>query len=433
MLTELLIIVALILVNGFFAGAEIALVGIRPTRLNELIGAGSRSARAAAALRGQPERFLATTQIGMTVVGATAAAFGGATLAAQLAVPIAHIPIVGRYAYGIALALVVAGISYLTIVLGELIPKSLALRSAERFALIAARPLVVLGRVGRPLIWLLTRSSNLVLRPFGDQTTFTEARHSPEELQALLGEAARAGTVDRRAGEIATRAIQFGETKVSAVMVPRQGIVAVAKNASADDLRHIALEEGHARMPVYEGSLDNIVGYMTVRDVLALAWEGKLIVPADLVRPAHFVPEMTPAAQVLQELQQRHSHMAIVVDEHGAVAGIVTLEDLIEELVGEIYSEHTVPLELLHRAADGSAVAAGELPVRNANRDLDLELPESESYSTMAGLCLTLAGRIPEKGARFEVADAVIEVLEATSQRVRIVRISRRSAGKAGD
>lgn len=430
MLFELLIIVALILVNGFFAGAEIALIAIRPTRLNELIEAGSRSARAAAALRALPERFLATTQIGMTVVGATAAAFGGATLAAQLAVPIAHIPLVGTYAHGISLALVVAGVSYLAIVLGELIPKSLALRNAERYALIAARPLAALAKVARPLIWLLIRSSNVLLRPFGDRTTFTEARHSPEELQALVGEAAREGTVDRRAGEIASRAIQFGETKVSAVMVPRQRIVAVAKNASADELRHIALEEGHARMPVYEGSLDNIVGYMTVKDVLALAWEGKLIVPADLVRKAHFVPEMTPAAQVLQELQQRRSHMAIVVDEHGTVAGIVTLEDLIEELVGEIYSEHAAPLELLRRAADGSAVVAGELPVRDANRDLELDLPESDSYSTMAGLCMALAGRIPEKGARFEVVDAVIEVLEATSQRVRVVRISRRPAPK---
>jgi len=424
---ELLIIVALTLMNGFFAGAEIALITIRPTRLNELVEAGNRSARAAAALRALPERFLATTQIGMTVVGATAAALGGATLAAQLAVPIARIPVAGRYAHGIALALVVAGISYLAIVLGELIPKSLALRNAERYALIAARPLAALAKVARPVIWVLTRSSNALLRPFGDQTTFTEARHSPEELQALVGEAARAGTVDRRAGEIATRAIQFGETKVSAVMVPRQRIVAVAKNATADELRHIALEEGHARMPVYEGSLDNIVGYMTVKDVLALAWEGKLIVPADLVRTAHFVPEMTSAAQVLQDLQQRRSHMAIVVDEHGTVAGIVTLEDLIEELVGEIYSEQVVPLELLQRAEDGSAVAAGELPVRDANRQLELELPESDSYSTLAGLCLTLAGRIPEKGARFELPDAVIEVLEATSQRVRIVRISRRS------
>lgn len=427
MVAELLIIVALTLMNGFFAGAEIALITIRPTRLNELVEAGNRSARAAAALRALPERFLATTQIGMTVVGATAAALGGATLAAQLAVPIARIPVAGRYAHGIALALVVAGISYLAIVLGELIPKSLALRNAERYALIAARPLAALAKVARPVIWVLTRSSNALLRPFGDQTTFTEARHSPEELQALVGEAARAGTVDRRAGEIATRAIQFGETKVSAVMVPRQRIVAVAKNATADELRHIALEEGHARMPVYEGSLDNIVGYMTVKDVLALAWEGKLIVPADLVRTAHFVPEMTSAAQVLQDLQQRRSHMAIVVDEHGTVAGIVTLEDLIEELVGEIYSEQVVPLELLQRAEDGSAVAAGELPVRDANRQLELELPESDSYSTLAGLCLTLAGRIPEKGARFELPDAVIEVLEATSQRVRIVRISRRS------
>ncbi len=411
--------------NGFFAGSEIALVSLRKTRLRELVESGSGSAAAVQRLRDKPERFLATVQIGITVVGATAAAFGGASFAGDLEPTVAAIPGLARYAGEIALALVVVLVSYLSLVLGELVPKSLALRSSERYALLVGRPIWGLSLLARPLVWFLTASSNAVLRLFGDKTSFTESRLSPDELQQLLEEAARTGSLDPDAGNIASRAIDFGELTASEVMVPRNRVIGIERTAKPDELRRVILEEGHSRMPVYEETIDNVVGYISIKDVIALAWEQQLIVLEDLIRPAYFVPETMLATDLLREMQHRRIAIAVVVEESGGMAGIVTTEDLIEEVVGEIFSEQDEPEPaLIHREADGTALVQAIAPIREVNRALDLDLPEGDGWSTIAGLAIHLAGRIPEKGTRLEVRDrSVLEVLEASPRRVRLVRV----------
>ncbi len=411
--------------NGFFAGAEIALVSLRKTRLRELVEAGSGAASAAQRLRDRPERFLATVQIGITVVGATAAAFGGASFAEDLEPLLAALPFIGPYADELSLALVVVLVSYLSLVLGELVPKSLALRSAERYAMVVSRPIWWLSKLARPLVWFLTASSNAVLRIFGDRTSFTESRLSPEELQQLLEEATRTGSIDPDAGNIASRAIDFGELTAAEVMVPRNRVVAIDRASKPEELRRVILEEGHSRMPVYEDTIDNVVGYISIKDVIALAWEQQLIVLEDLLRPAYFVPETMDATDLLREMQARRIAIAVVVEESGGMAGIVTTEDLIEELVGELFSEQDEPVpEAVHREADGSALVQAIAPIREVNRALDLDLPEGDGWTTVAGLCIQLAGRIPEKGARLSTQDkTVLEVLEASPRRVRLVRI----------
>lgn len=413
----------MILANGVFAGAEIALLSVRKTRVRELVDAGSHRARAIQALRDQPERFLATVQIGITVVGATAAAFGGASLARRLAAVLREMGL-GRSAEEISLALTVGLISYLSLVLGELVPKSLALRSAEGYSLLLARPLLGLSWLARPLVWFMTASSNLVLKLFGDRTTFSEARLSPDELQQLVEEAAKQGSLDPRAGEIASRAFDFGELTVADVMVPRSQIVALKRHSPPEEVKRVLLEDGHSRMPVYEGTLDNIVGYVIVKDVLALSWEQHLIVLEDILRPAYFVAETMRAGHVLKELQRRRTHMAIVVDEQGSVAGLVTIEDLVEELVGEIFSEHEIPVELFKREESGAALVQGIASVRDVNRALGLDLPEGDDFTTVAGLCIALAGWIPPTGARLTAEDGtLLEVVDASPRRVRTVRI----------
>jgi putative hemolysin len=376
-------------------------------------------------LRNHPERFLATVQIGITVVGASAAAYGGSSLTHRLEPWIGELPLVGRYAHPIALGMVVIGISYLSIVAGELVPKSLALRSSERYALLVGRPLLALSWFAQPLVWLLTGSSNVLLRPFGDRTTFTETRHSAEELQHIVEEAAKAGTVHPHAGEIASRAIDFANLIAADVMVPRGELVMLPRHAPAEEVHRVLLEHTHSRIPVYDGRHDNVVGYINVKDVLAMAWERNLFVLEDLMRPPFFVPDSKPAIDLLQEMRGRRILIAFVVDEQGAVEGIVTLEDLLEELVGEIFSEHVqhVP-ELVRLEADGSAVVAGSAPIRDVNRELDIELPEEEGWSTVAGLCLSLAGRIPLAGETLSVPGGfLLEILEATPRRVRAVRL----------
>ena len=426
-LTELLIILALVLMNAFFAGAEIAILSLRKTKLQELLGRGDRRAIAVKALRDNPERFLATVQVGITLVGASAAAFGGATLAGVMAGGLRRLGL-GGYAEEISLLAVIGLVTYLSVVLGELVPKSMALHRAEVYALWAGRILLALSRLMRPLVWFLTASSNAVLRLFDDRTSFTEARLSPEELQQLVDEAVQAGALDPETGDIASRSFDFGRLRARAVMVPRQRLVAVARRTFLADVRRIIVESGHSRLPVYEGTLDDIVGYVVAKDVLARGDAGEL--PDAILRPAYIVPESAPAIEVLREMQRRRNQLAIVVDERGTVAGLITIEDLLEELVGEILAEHEKPEELIRAEADGSAVVRADTPIHDANRTLDISLPELDGATTVGGLCMALAEAIPAAGERLWAPDGtMLEILEATPRRVRLVRVRRRAEG----
>jgi putative hemolysin len=432
---ELTFIFLLVLANGVLAGAEIAVVSTRRTRLEELVEQGKKSAGAVLVLKDNPERFLATVQIGITLVSATAAAFGGASNAREIARVFAQSPQLAPHADDLALGLVIIAISYLSIVLGELVPKSLALRNAEFYALLLGRPLLALSWLARPFVWMFTKSSNALLRPFRDETTFTETKYSVEELQQLVGEAAKAGSVHPEAGEIASRAFDFAELRAEDVMVPRQEVVMLPRQATAAEVQRILLEHTHTRLPVFDGAVDNVVGYVNVKDILAVAWDPRLFILEDLLRPAFFAPESLSALDLMKEMKERRLPFAIIVDEQGGMAGIATMEDLVEELVGEIFSEHAskspAPIE---RESSGTALVSGLAPLREVNRQLDLHLPEGD-YTTLAGLCLALAGRIPTSGETFEVADqAMLEIVEASPRRVRTVRVHpRRSVSKSGN
>jgi putative hemolysin len=418
--TELLIVVGLLMANGLFAGAEIAVLSVRTTRIREFIRRKDRRALAVKALREQPDRFLATVQIGMTTVGTAAAAFGGARMEHDLEPALAAIGL-GPWA---ALVLVIAMVTFLELVIGELVPKSLALRYSDRYSFLVARPLLALSQLMRPLVWLLTMVSNLFLRFFGDRTTFSEARLSRDELQQLVEEAARSGSVDPRASEIASRALGFGEVTVAEVMVPRNRVVALRRAAPPDEVQRVILEEGHSRMPVYDGNLDNIIGYVVARDVLALAWQKGLVVLEDILRAPYKVHEATHALDLLREMQRKRSQMAVVVDDGGGLSGLVTTEDLIEELVGDIMSEDDVPDQYFVREPAGTILVQGWAAVRKVNRDLHLDLPVGRDRTTIAGLCMSLAQAIPQAGERLTTEDGtMLEVIEASPRRVRRVRI----------
>ncbi len=424
---ELAAILVLIVLNGVFSGAEIAILTIRDTRLQQLVDSGSRRARTVFTLRNQPERFLATVQIGITVVGAAAAALGGATTAETLSAVLIPLGMSEATAHIVALVCVVATISYLSIVLGELVPKSLALRHAERYALFIGPLVWTVSWLVGPAVRTLTASSNLVLRPFGDSTTFTESRLSPEELQELVEQAGKTGALDEETSEIASRALDFGLLTAGEIMLPRNRIDALPRHASFEDVKKILLEEGHARMPVYDGSLDNIVGYVSTKDVLALAWEGKLVVLEDLIRPPLFVPESTRATQILEEMRKRRTAIAFVVDEHGGLSGLLTLRDLIEEVLGALSTdEDQVAEEFVRMESEGRAVVSGYAPIRELNRALGTDLPEDEDYSTVAGFCLELAGGIPQRGTKLTAPDGTrFEILDASPHLVRQVRVTR--------
>jgi putative hemolysin len=426
MLEELLFILALILFNGIFAGAEIAVVTMRQSRVNELAESGSRAGLALRELRGNPEAFLSTVQIGITVVGASAAALGGASFTEKLVPLIERVPLLAPRAEVLALTLVVALISFLSIVLGELVPKSLALRASEGYARIAATPLLWLSWIVRPAVWFLVKSSNLVLRAFGDTTSFTESRHSLEELRGLVDEASQHGSLPEEAGDIASRALEFAELRASDVMIHRRFVVGISEDADAAAVRKVMLENGHRRTPVFRGSLDHVVGYVSWRDMLQRVWDGVAIDLQQMIRPCTFVPESAPAPELLETMRSQRLSLVVVVDEHGGMSGILTVEDLLEELVGEIVSEHDpAPTNLVQHQADGSALIPGTVAIRDVNRELEIEIDETEEWTTIGGLCIELAGgRIPRTGESFTAGDGSrIEIVEATIRRVRMVRI----------
>lgn len=411
--------------NGILAGAEIAVIALRGARLDQLVSAKSRRARAVKALRDDPERFLATVQIGITVIGALAGAFGGATFAKDIEPILKYVPVVQHHPEAVAIGLVVVVISYLSLVLGELVPKSLALRYAEKYALLIGPPLLGLSWIARPVVWFLTASSNIFLRFFDDHTTFTESRLSLEELQQLVGEATKTGALDPSAGAMASRALEFPQLSAAHIMVPRSRVVALPRDASVEDIRRVVAESGHTRMPVFEGNLDHVSGYVNVKDVFTRATEKPFFALQEVLRSAYFVAETARASAILEEMKKRRMQIAIVVDEIGMMSGIVTLEDLVEELLGDVFSEHEAPVpESIRREAEGIYLVQGICTVQEVNRALHLDLPIGESYSTIAGYCLYLAQRIPVVGERLEGPDGVIlEIVEATSRHVRIVRL----------
>jgi putative hemolysin len=423
----LLVVLALVVVNGLFAGAEIAVLTLRRTRLDELVEEERAGAKALAALRADPEGFLATVQIGITLVGAAAAAFGGATLSSPLAAVLEAAGAPREIADDVALAVVVVVVSFLSLVVGELVPKSLAMRFAERYALVIARPLAFLSRLARPAVRFLTACSNVVLRLFGDRTSFVEARLSRDELRTLVEETATTGGLDPRAGEIAARALDLPGVKVGAVMTPRPSVVSIDATASREEIVAVVGRSRFARFPVHDGGLDGVTGYVLGREVLARVVEGAAAPLQGIVREAPFFPETVEALAVLRELQERHVPIGFVVDEQGGFTGLVTLEDLLEELVGEIFHEKEAAAVPYREDGPGAWVVEGRAGVRDVNRALDLELPEDPAWATIAGFVLHRLERIPPPGTSFfdEESGLTIEVVESTPRQIARVRLSR--------
>jgi putative hemolysin len=419
---EVGIIVLLTAFNGVFSGAEIAMLSVRKTRLRELADDGNPAAKAALRLRKTPESLLATIQIGITVIGATTAVFGGARLEEPLTAMLHGLGF-GGAAEWLSIVIVIGLVSYLSLVLGELVPKSLALRSPERFALLVSTPLVGLAALARPLVWLLTASSNAILRPFHDRTTFTESRLSPDELQQLVEESAEAGALHGSAGEIASRAIDLSRLRVNALMIPPAKIVAIDVHASQPEVLGVLRSRPHARYPVHEGRADRICGYVLARDVYDAIVRGTLSLRT-LVRPLPFYPATTPAIDVLRALQAARRQLCLLADERGAIAGLVTIEDIAEDLFGEILEEHETHRPLAWPEPDATHVALGEAPVHEVSRMLDEDLGVGAAATTMAALVAEMAGRVPAVGERMLVGPRVeAEVLEATPRQVAKVRL----------
>lgn len=338
---EMLIILLLILANGFFAASEIAIVSARRGRLQQRADAGNAGARQAIELTEHPERFLAAVQVGITLIGTFTAAFGGASISYDLAQWFSGFPVLSPYAEGLALGSVVLVISYFSLILGELVPKRLALQSAERVAAFTAPVMTGMSIVMRPVIALLNASVNLVLHVVGQRNT-TPLTVTEEDVVQLMHEGIAGGTITAGEGELIQRVFRFTDRPVSAVMTPRSNIIAITVDAPRTEVLQTFARAGHSRLPVYEDSLETIVGVLHAKDIVQTYLGEERFELKRLAREPLFIAEDRYADDALTMFRQTGIHLAIVLDEHEQVSGLVTLEDLVKDLVGGIQGEYQV-------------------------------------------------------------------------------------------
>ena len=421
MLHEFLIVLALILANGFFSGAEMAIVASRRGRLRQMADAGDEAARKALELASSPDKFLPTVQIGITLVGTLAAAYGGDRIVSDLADRIASggpAALVGA-ARPIALTTFVAVLAFLTLLLGELVPKRLALRRAESIARLVAPAMQVFARVAKPLVWGLGTATSAVLFLLGAHKQ-TEPSVSVDDIEHLL-EAGRAeGVLEAVEQAVATEALRLGERTVRDIMRPRIDLDAIDIDTPPAQVLGAIAMAGYSRLPVYEGSLDHILGYVSLKDVLRHTWMGWPIELRRMMHRALFVPETMPLDRLLGLFQKEKNQLAIVLDEYGGTEGLVTLEDVLEELVGEIHDEHRrEEAAAFTRRDDGSWLVDGGAGIEDLVQRLDVKLePGPRDYSTVSGLVLAELERIPTAGDSLRWNGLVIEVVDMDGRRI---------------
>jgi CBS domain containing-hemolysin-like protein len=408
---ELLAVAALILLNAFFVAAEYGLVTARRTRIRELEQEGNRRARTVLQIVANPPRFIAAMQLGVTATSLGIGALGEQALAKVFDPILAAV---------IAFALAFLIITFLHVVVGELVPKGVALRHSETTALAVSAPVRGFFLLFRPLIWVLQRSSELTLRalglepPVGEDDVLSEA-----ELKMVLDRSTAHGEIEQEEQEMLYKVFDFADKEVSAVMVPRPEVVALSVDLPPEEALAAMIESPYTRYPVYRSSLDEIVGILHVRDLISALTDRGIagVRVEELLRPAHIVPETKDLAALLSEFRRTNQHMAIVVDEYGELEGIVTLEDLLEEIVGEIEDEFDLPDESVERLPNGRMRIDGTFPIDDFNEQFRRELP-IEDYHTVGGFVFGLLGRAPEAGDEVEHDGCRFVVVEVEGSRI---------------
>ena len=427
---NILMIVLLVLANAFFVAAEYALVRVRRTKIDKLIEDGVRRAAVVRQSLEQMDRYISATQVGVTLASLALGAIGEPFIARRIH-GLMDLLLTQDHHYiwehGVATALALFGITSVHVVVGEIMPKSISLQFPETVALYLARPMQLCLIAFRPLIWLLNGSSSVILRRFGLQAPESHAlAMTEEELLMSLSESKKAGVVTEDEQRMLQRVFKFHDKTVREIMVPRPDMDALELRADEEEIRS-AFEKGFSRLPVYDGTLDNIKGIVYVKDLLYTLQDPKLIKLVDLLREPAFVPESIPVSKLLKDFQKGKIHMAIVVDEFGDTAGLVTLEDVIEEIVGEIQDEYDYEPADVQRAPDGILVFDGKTAMARFKEIFpDFEAPEG-SFETVAGLVFQLAGRVPREGDVIANGGLSFKITKREGRRLRKISVSNKT------
>jgi len=416
---EILIVLLLLLANGVFAMSEMAIISARKARLQERANRGDARARAALELANTPHRFLSAVQIGITLIGILAGAFSSATIAKALAASLKRIPALAAYSDALAVGIVVVCLTYLSMVIGELVPKRLALNYPERIARAVAGPMRGLATIASPAVRLLTASTDLVLRLLGVRPS-TEPPVTEDEIEVLIEQGTQAGVFEESEQDMMTSVLRLGDRSISTLMTPRQDIAWLDIDDSPNEIRRKITESTHSRFPVGHGSLDVILGIVHAKDLLVSSLCGQ---PTDLkatMQRALFVPEAKPALEVIELFRESRTHLALVIDEYGGLLGLVTINDILEGIVGDMPMAGE-PLEpsAIERE-DGSWLLDGLLPPDELQEILKTELPEDTRgyYQTLGGFVMSYLGRIPTSADHFTWGRFRFEVVDMDGHRV---------------
>ncbi len=435
-LVQLSIIVVLILLNGIFSATEIALVTVRRSRLQQLADEGSRAARRVQRLKGDPGRFLAVIQIGINFLGFLASAFAAVSLVGGLESTLASFGPLRDVAGALALIVVTTILTIFTIIFGELVPKQIGLAHAEGVAMATSRLIDLLGVIFGPMVAFLTWTTRRISRLFGADVAADE-RISSEELRLIIEQGGEQGILEAEEEQMIHAVIELGDQRIHEVMVPRIHMVTLPDSATLDQAIDKVIEEGHSRIPVYESTIDEIVGILYAKDLLPFlkgSVDQRPTVRAILRTPV-FVPESMTVDDLLHELQRRKVHLAVVLDEYGGTAGLVTIEDLLEEIVGEIQDEYDEEEPLIVKLSDDEARIDGRASIDDLEETfgLDLELEDGDEFDTLGGLIYHRVGGVPKPGDRIAVDGLTLTVETTDNRRVGKVLVVRESRGDLVD
>lgn len=424
-MTQVVIIFLLIVLNGVFAMSEAAVIASRRARLQQLADDGSAGAKSVLKLVENPNRFLSTVQIGITLIGILAGVFGGATIAGSIAEWLQTIPALARYSQSLSLGLVVLVTTYLSLIVGELVPKRLALQNPEKIAIIIARPMGVLSRIAAPLVTFLSASTNLALLLLGVRPS-NSPPVTQEEIKMMMQQGIAAGVFEESEHDMIEGVFKLGNRRISTVMTPRTEIIWLDVEDVEEETRRRILENSPSRFPLAKGDLDETLGFVHAKDLLKHSLSGQTLDLRAIAREPLYVPENMPASDLLETFRNSNTQIALVVGEYGGIQGLVTIHDLLEEIVGDIDEPSSV------RRADGSWLLDGMLPTDEFKDVLDIkaDLPgEPEGFETLGGFMLAQLGRIPKAADAFEWENWHFEVVDMDGNRVD--KVLARSNGKS--
>lgn len=430
-LFRLLLVLLVVLANGYFVAAEFAMVSVRRSRITSLVEEGNPRARIVMRFLDNLTGFISTCQVGITIASLVLGWLGEETLAHLLEPWLAKV-IPGAFAswlaaHSLATALALIIVTYLHLLLGEYMPKALALERAERVALTVARPMELFEKAFKLPIWLINQSGGAALRLFGLHVADEHAKaYSEEELRQLIALSQKSGHLIEDERTLIDNVFEFTEATAGAIMTPRTEIYALDAALSTAEMVETFERLGYSRMPVYRDSLDNVIGVILYKDIIRAVRQGGEEPLEQLLRPPVFLPDSVKLHDALAVLRRSSAHMAFVVDEHGGVEGLLTLEDLLEEIVGDIRDEHDeIAVKQIREQADGSYIVVGNLSIRDANRMLDLGLPESDSYNTIAGFMMARAGKLLQTAQSVEYNGLRLTVQATARNRITEARLQR--------